>query len=96
MLTSGQEWGAVRRLVAPHCRWLEYDRFGLGRREGRPGAPQRISAADAAAELDLLLKTLELKPPYVIVAHSWGGLTSREFLRLRPLDVAGMILVDAN
>lgn len=69
VLTSGQEWGAVRRLVAPHSRRLGYDRSGLGRSECRPGAPQRISAVDAAAELDLLLKTLEIKPPYVIVAH---------------------------
>ena len=96
VLTSRQEWGAVRRLVASHSRWLEYDRSGLGRSEGRPGAPDRVSAADAAAELDLLLKTAEIKPPYVIVAHSWGGLTSREFLHLRPNDVAGIIFVDAN
>ena len=78
------------------ARWVEYDRSGLGRSESPPEPPEAISAVSVAAELDALLKNAEIAPPYLIVCHSWGGITSREFLHLRPKDVVGMVFVDAN
>jgi pimeloyl-ACP methyl ester carboxylesterase len=88
------EWVMVKRLVIPRVRWLEYDRSGLGRSEDPPEAPEEISAASVAAELDILLKTAGVAPPYVIVAHSWGGFTSREFIHLQEKNVAGVVFVD--
>jgi pimeloyl-ACP methyl ester carboxylesterase len=90
------EWVAVRRLVAPFARWVEYDRSGLGRSESPPEPPEAISAVSVAADLDTLLKNARIAPPYIIACHSWGGITSREFLHLRPKDVVGMVFVDAN
>ncbi|KAL3417329.1 alpha/beta hydrolase [Phlyctema vagabunda] len=90
------EWVAVRRLVQPFARFLWYDRSGLGKSEGPPDAPMVISAVSVATELDILLRNADIKPPYIIVCHSWGGVTSREFLHLRLDDVAGMVFVDAN
>ncbi|KFY38025.1 hypothetical protein V494_04540 [Pseudogymnoascus sp. VKM F-4513 (FW-928)] len=90
------EWVAVRRLIEPFSRFLFYDRSGLGRSEWPPNAPKPISAASIAAELDTLLKNTGINPPYVILCHSRGGITAREFLHLRPDDVAGMVFVDAN
>lgn len=37
-----------------------------------------------------------LRPPYILVAHSYGGAFAREFLRLYPLNVAGMVLVETG
>jgi len=90
------EWVAVRRLVTPFVRWVEYDRSGLGRSESPPAPPEAITAVSVAAELYTLVKTAVIAPPYIIVCHSWGGITSREFLHLRPEDVVGMVFVDAN
>jgi len=90
------EWVAVRRLVTSFARFLNYDRSGMGRSESPSEAPDAISAVSVATELDTLLKTANIAPPYVIVCHSWGGITSREFLHLRPKDIVGMVFVDAN
>ena len=90
------EWVAVRPLVTPFARWLNYDRSGMGRSESPPEARESISAVSVATDLDTLLKKAGIEPPYIIVCHSWGGLTSREFLHLRPKDVVGMVFVDAN
>lgn len=90
------EWVAVKRLITPFARWVEYDRSGLGRSESPPQAPKAISALSVATELDRLLKSAGIAPPFVVVAHSWGGITSREFLHLRPDDIVGMVFVDAN
>ncbi|KAJ5995284.1 hypothetical protein N7481_002261 [Penicillium waksmanii] len=90
------EWVAVRELVLPFARWLNYDRSGMGRSEGPEQTPSSISAASVAAELDVLLKNAGIEPPFVVVAHSWGGYTSREFLELRPSDIVGMVFVDCN
>lgn len=90
------EWVAVRRLIEPFSRFLWYDRSGLGKSQWPPNAPKAISAVSIATELDILLKNTGVGPPYVILCHSRGGITAREFLHLRPNDVAGMVFVDAN
>ncbi|KFX88347.1 hypothetical protein V490_07703 [Pseudogymnoascus sp. VKM F-3557] len=90
------EWVAVRRLIEPFSRFLWYDRSGLGKSEAPPNAQKAISAVSIATELDTLLKETGVNPPYVILCHSRGGITAREFLNLRPIDVAGMVFVDAN
>lgn len=50
---------------------------------------------DAVADLDLLLEAAELPGPYVLVAHSWGGMIAQLFARTHPDQVAGLVLVDA-
>jgi pimeloyl-ACP methyl ester carboxylesterase len=37
-----------------------------------------------------------LKPPYVLVGHSWGGLLIRMFAALYPSEVAGLVYVDST
>ena len=90
------EWVVFKRLIAPFARWVNYDRSGLGRSEGPDEAPDTIKAETVAAELDILLRNAGVAPPYLVVCHSWGGYTAREFLHRRPGDVAGMVFVDCN
>ncbi|KAH8811057.1 Alpha/Beta hydrolase protein [Xylogone sp. PMI_703] len=90
------EWVAVQRLIRPFARFLCYDRSGLGRSESPPNPPDAISAVSIATDLDTLLKNAGVNPPYIILCHSRGGITSREFLHLRPNDVVGIVFVDAN
>ena len=47
-------------------------------------------------ELRLLLRSNGLKPPYVLVGHSLGGLYMQLFARRYPEEVAGLVLVDST
>src|SRR4051812_8390113 len=63
------EWSAVKRLITPFARWLEYDRSGLGRSESHPSPPTPyiINATSIAAELDILLRNAGVEGPFIIV-----------------------------
>jgi pimeloyl-ACP methyl ester carboxylesterase len=47
-----------------------------------------------AAELEALLAAAAIPPPYVLVGHSFGGLTIRAYAASHPRDVAGFVFVD--
>lgn len=92
--TTGTCWSAVERHLPPSVRTYHYDRAGLGRSE-QSAAPR--SATNMATELVELLRTVDVKPPYIVVTHSYGGIISREFLGLLPTDsIWGMVFLDAN
>jgi hypothetical protein len=56
-----------------------YDRSGLDKSEP---SPLRRTSENIAKELQELLHTAKVEPPYVLVAHSYGGVMVREFLEL--------------
>ncbi|TVY45598.1 Uncharacterized protein LOCC1_G006169 [Lachnellula occidentalis] len=93
LTSSTAGWAAVQRGLLPFTRVLQYERSGYG---GSDCSPSKPTATTIAKELDLLLRAANIQPPYVTVAHSWGGVLSREFLALRPQDIVGMVFVDAN
>jgi len=85
-------WSLVQRDVAQFARTCAYDRAGYGFSDFGP-LPR--SGAQLAAELHLALRHAGLPPPYIMVAHSYGGLIARLFAWRHPRDVAGLVLVDA-
>lgn len=91
--TSIKAFAAVRRLLSPFIRTYAYERSGYGQSDNSPKKP---TSTTIAAELYSLLKSANITPPYILVAHSWGGMLAREFIALRPHDAAGLVLVDAN
>jgi pimeloyl-ACP methyl ester carboxylesterase len=56
---------------------------------------QPRTAAELVAELHVLLQAAEVAGPYVLAAHSLGGLIARLYASTYPTEVVGMILVDA-
>jgi pimeloyl-ACP methyl ester carboxylesterase len=50
----------------------------------------------ANGELLQYLSDAKLPPPYVLIAHSYGGNFARDFLQRCPDDVAGMILAETG
>jgi pimeloyl-ACP methyl ester carboxylesterase len=54
--------------------------------------------------VSLHLQAAKIGGPLILVAHSWGGIIAREFLELnlkekakgKGVDVAGLVLIDAN
>jgi pimeloyl-ACP methyl ester carboxylesterase len=89
-----ESWGAVQSAVAAGCaRTLTYNRAGYA------GSDPPRSVRDAqsiVAELRSELRTRGLKPPYVLVGHSLGGLYMQYFARQYAEDVAGLVLVDST
>jgi pimeloyl-ACP methyl ester carboxylesterase len=88
--------------VAQFTRVCAYDRPGtiagsqtILRSRSDP-APMPRSAGDVVADLSALLTAAGVRPPYVLVGHSFGGLVVRLFAStLPPDDVVGLVLVDA-
>jgi pimeloyl-ACP methyl ester carboxylesterase len=58
-------------------------------------APMPRTAADVVADLHTALARARVPAPYVLVAHSLGGLFSRLYAQTHPGQVAGLVLVDS-
>ncbi|MEO8468365.1 MAG: alpha/beta hydrolase [Chloroflexota bacterium] len=84
-------WRLVAPMIAKHTRTCTYDRANLGASD--PAAKPR-SSAEVIADLDALLKAAAISGPYVLVGHSFGGLSMRLFAAEHPADVVGIVLVD--
>jgi pimeloyl-ACP methyl ester carboxylesterase len=86
--------------VSKFTRVCAYDRPGTTRLDGTlsPSTPvqQPTTAQEGAADLHALLRAAKQKGPYVLVAHSWGGLIVRQYASEYPKDVSGLVLLDAG
>jgi pimeloyl-ACP methyl ester carboxylesterase len=82
----------ARREISSRARVCSYDRMGMGWSD--PG-PAVNSAGLLADDLERLLDRAALKPPYILVPASIGGLTVEMFARRHPDRVAGMVFLDA-
>ncbi len=84
-------WSPVWAKVAGVGRLVGYSRPGYGRSDStrRPRDPCSI-----ARELHALLAELDVRPPYVLVGHSLGGLYQWVFAVLYPQDVKALVLLD--
>ncbi len=87
------DWAAVQAGLADQgYRSCAYDRAGLGYSD--PGPSPRDADA-ITADLDRLIAASGEQGPFVLVAHSAGGLYLRNYTGLRPELVKGIVLVDA-
>jgi len=87
-------WRKVQGQVASSCaRTVSYNRAGY------PGSPKVTGPRDAAtivSELRAELQGRGIAPPYILVAHSLGGLYAQYYARNFPGEVAGLVLVDTT
>jgi pimeloyl-ACP methyl ester carboxylesterase len=88
-----RSWAAVAPALARTTKTCSYDRAGLG--FSSAGALRR-TGRDQVEDLHTLLGEAHIAPPYVLVAHSYGGILAHEFASAHPSDVAGLVLVDAS
>lgn len=88
----GAVWTPVQDRVRTFTRVCSYDRGGYALSD--PGTRPR-TYAQLSLELRTALDRAGVRPPYVLVGQSYGGLVVRAFARQYASDVTGMVLVDA-
>ena len=88
-----ENWNPIRDEVSKFSRMFIYDRAGIGKSEmdDRPR-----NSRQSVDNLRILLKKAGVKPPYVLVGHSIGGLNVRLFASEYPEEVAGVVLLDSS
>jgi pimeloyl-ACP methyl ester carboxylesterase len=84
-------WRQMQESVSAFACACTYDRAGFGWSDAGP-LPR--TAGRLASELHALLAAARIAPPYVLVGHSFGGLTARLFASRHPAEVAGLVLLD--
>jgi pimeloyl-ACP methyl ester carboxylesterase len=84
-------WFHIQEPVSRFASTVSYDRGGLGW-----SSPCRTARtpANIAAELHRLLEEAGIKPPYILVGHSFGGLVMRRFALNYPEEVTSIVLLD--
>ena len=84
-------WFHIQEPVSRFASTVSYDRGGLGWSSPcrTPRTPSNI-----ATELHQLLERASIKPPYILVGHSFGGLVMRRFALDYPEEVTSIVLVD--
>jgi pimeloyl-ACP methyl ester carboxylesterase len=85
-------WRPVQSEIAKFARVASYDRVGLGWSDA---ANTPLTLTRLVDDLHSLLDGAQLRPPYILVAHSFGGLIVRAFAHRYPEQVTGIVLVDA-
>jgi pimeloyl-ACP methyl ester carboxylesterase len=86
-------WVWVQPQIAQVTRVCSYDRAGLGWSDL---GPEPRDALQHARELKTLLEKGSVPGPFVLVGHSLGALSVREFAELYPDQVAGMVLIEGS
>ncbi len=84
-------WGDVFAALAREHQVIAYDRPGYGASARVQGARD---ACSIAAEQQRVLQAAGVRPPYILVGHSLGGLYQYVFARMYPDQVAALVLVD--
>ena len=88
---SSLSWTYVLPEVASFARACAVDRAGFAWSDAGP-LPR--TTPRIVEELRTALTSAGIAPPYVVVGHSFGGLTARLFLHQHPEEVAGLVLLD--
>jgi pimeloyl-ACP methyl ester carboxylesterase len=89
---SSVSWSWIQPEIAKTTRVCAYDRGGFGWSDA---APMPRTASRLADELRGLLARAGVRPPFVLVGHSFGGLVLRVFAQRYRTEIAGIVFVDS-
>jgi len=91
LMSTVLSWSGLQCELAKSYRVVSYDRAGLGWSDL---GPMPRTAERMVGELQTLLDRAAIPGPYLLVGHSFGGLTMPLFAARFPEKIAGMVLVD--
>ena len=86
-------WKYVQTEIAKQTTTISYDRAGILWSE-RGDNPK--SARAMAAELYTLLENTNCPKPYILVGHSFAGITLRPFITENRNNISGVVFVDVS
>lgn len=86
-----KSWGKVYKAIAAQNSVFLYNRLGIGK-SSKPHEPQ--NGLTVVENVHKLLAAVDVKPPYVLVAHSMGGLMAELYARTFQEEVVGIVFVD--
>jgi pimeloyl-ACP methyl ester carboxylesterase len=99
IVDPGKPQATVFHEIGSFTRVCAYDRPRTVGVHGEPSrsdaVPEPLRAKDGSDDLHALLAAAYVPGPYVIVAHSYGGLVARLYASTHPEAVAGLVLEDA-
>jgi pimeloyl-ACP methyl ester carboxylesterase len=87
------DWALVQPTVAKFARVCSYDRAYDGFSDA---GPIPITMHQQVYELHKLLNAAQLRPPYILVGHSYGGILARLYKSIYPSKVTGLVFVDST
>jgi len=91
--TGHLSWRKVQDEVSKFVTTISYDRAGVLRSQKSDKAR---TCENMAEELHLLLEKTEAKKPYILVAHSLGGLIARCYAKKYADTLSGIVFIDAS
>lgn len=86
-------WALVQPTISKKNKTCSYDRAGLGFSDAttRPS-----TASNDVDDIHRALQVVGVRPPYIVVGHSAGGMAVRVFADRYRDEVVGMVLVDPS
>jgi len=91
LMSTVLSWTELQGELSKSFRVVSYDRAGLGWSEL---GPMPRTADRIVDELHSALEKAGVAPPYILVGHSFGGLTMQLFAARFPTKVMGLVLID--
>lgn len=85
-------WKEIQSELSKKHTTLSYDKAGIL----WSGPTNEISLKRYATDLKMLLQQTKCPKPYILVGHSFGGITSRLFIKENNKDIAGIVFVDVS
>jgi len=85
-------WQDIQEKLSQKYTTISYDKSGI-----LWSAPsKKISLRRYADDLKQLLEKTNCPKPYILVGHSFGGITTRLFIKENANDLAGIVFVDVS
>lgn len=93
---SADDWyrTGIPNKLAEKMRVFTYDRIFTFNSCPNVNNFMPVTALDVVNQLHQLLIQEKIKPPYILVGHSFGGLYMLLYARMYPQEVAGLLLMD--
>lgn len=87
------DWMGIIDALSDECRVLVFHRAGCGASDPNP---RGSSVLHTVEDLRSLLDGLSIRPPVILVGHSYGGLIVQRYAREYPDLVSGVVLIDST